>query len=140
LADISCLLLTSAWSDVKASIGSASSAEDMRATVSVTVKNTGDVTGSDVVQVYIADKASSLRRPLKELKGFHKLKNLAPGVSETVEMVLDKYAFSYWDDALHCWVAEAGEFVVIVAKSSKAEDVVAVETINLEKTFKWKGL
>jgi beta-glucosidase len=121
-------------------MNSASSADDIAATVSLTVKNTGLVTGSDVVQVYITDKQSSLRRPLKELKGFEKVKDIAPGETKTVEIVLDKYAFSYWDDAFNAWVAEEGDFDIIVAKSSKVGDVLATQTVALGKTFKWTGL
>lgn len=86
-------------------------------TVKVTVKNTGTREGQEVVQMYISDKKSSLPRPIKELKGFQKVK-LAPGETKEVTFTIDKEALSYFDDAQHAWVAEPGKFDVIIAASA----------------------
>lgn len=86
-------------------------------TVKVTVKNTGDREGQEVVQLYISDKKSSLPRPVKELKGFKKVK-LAPGEEKEVCFTIDKDALSFFDDAKHAWVAEPGKFEAIVAASA----------------------
>lgn len=86
-------------------------------TVKVTVKNTGTREGQEVVQMYISDKKSSLPRPIKELKGFQKVK-LAPGETKEVSFTIDKEALSYFDDAQHAWVAEPGKFDVIIAASA----------------------
>lgn len=86
-------------------------------TVKVTVKNTGTREGQEVVQMYISDKKSSLPRPIKELKGFQKVK-LAPGETKEVSFTIDKEALSYFDDAKHAWVAEPGKFDVIIAASA----------------------
>lgn len=86
-------------------------------TVTVSVKNTGLREGQEVVQLYISDKKSSLPRPLKELKGFRKVK-LAPGEEKLVTFTLDKDALSYFDDARHAWVAEPGKFEAIIAASA----------------------
>ena len=59
--------------------------------------------------MYVHDRESSLRRPYKELKGFAKI-YLEPGESREVEVGLDKFAFSYYDDGQKCWVAEEGVF------------------------------
>ena len=59
--------------------------------VSLTVKNTGAVAGKEVVQLYVQDRQSSLRRPPKELKGFAKVA-LAPGESQAVRFTLDQRA------------------------------------------------
>jgi len=67
--------------------------------VSVDVRNTGKVDGAEVVQVYVES-------PLKELKAFDKV-YLKAGESKKVEIALDKYAFSHWDEALDKWVVKA---------------------------------
>ncbi len=86
-------------------------------TVKVTVKNTGTREGQEVVQLYISDKKSSLPRPVKELKGFQKIK-LAPGEEKEVSFTINKDALSFFDDAQHAWVAEPGKFEAIIAASS----------------------
>lgn len=63
-------------------------------TFTVTVKNTGDREGQEVVQLYISDKKSSLPRPVKELKGFRKVK-LAPGEEQKVSFTVAKDALSF---------------------------------------------
>ena len=78
-------------------------------TFTVTVKNTGDREGQEVVQLYISDKKSSLPRPVKELKGFRKVK-LAPGEEQKVSFTVAKDALSFFDDAKHEWIAEPGKF------------------------------
>ena len=102
---------------------------DGKLTVKVTVKNTGDREGQEVVQLYIADKKSSLPRPVKELKGFQKIK-LAPGESKEVSFTIEKDALSYFDDAQHAWVAEPGKFEAIIAAS--AADIKGVVPFELK--------
>lgn len=84
----------------------------------VNVKNTGTREGQEVVQLYISDKKSSLPRPVKELKGFKKVK-LAPGEEKAVKLTVDKKALSFFDDAKHEWVAEPGKFEAIIGSSSR---------------------
>ena len=84
----------------------------------VNVKNTGTREGQEVVQLYISDKKSSLPRPVKELKGFQKVK-LAPGEEKAVTLTIDKKALSFFDDAKHEWVAEPGKFEAIIGSSSR---------------------
>jgi beta-glucosidase len=88
-------------------------------TVRVPVRNTGEREGTTVVQVYVRDVASTLLRPEKELKGFAKVR-LAPGESREVAVDLDARAFEAWDPRVHGWVAEPGEFEVLVGTSSVA--------------------
>ena len=85
-------------------------------TFTVTVKNTGDREGQEVVQLYISDKKSSLPRPVKELKGFRKVK-LAPGEEQKVSFTVAKDALSFFDDAKHEWIAEPGKFEAVIAAS-----------------------
>lgn len=86
-------------------------------TVTVPVTNAGSREGSEVVQLYISDLKSSLPRPVKELKGFSKVK-LAPGETKDVTFTIRKDALSYFDDIRHEWVAEPGKFEVIIAASA----------------------
>jgi beta-glucosidase len=91
-------------------------------TVSVPVTNTGDRTGSEVVQVYVRPGKTRLTRPRSELKGFVKVE-LAPGETRTVEVVLDHRSFAYWDDASpnHAGLLERlGEGSVVPADSGPA--------------------
>ncbi len=98
-------------------ISAANMSADGNLTVSVDIKNVGEREGQEVVQLYIADMESSLPRPVKELKGFDKVK-LAPGETATVTFTIDKEDLSYFDDAKHEWVAEPGKFEAIVAAAA----------------------
>ena len=86
--------------------------------VSVTVENTGDLPGQEVIQLYIRDVQSTLNRPYKELKGFEKV-NLAAGESKIVTFKLTPRALSYYDPYEKAWMAEAGIFEVHVGASSR---------------------
>jgi beta-glucosidase len=97
--------------------------------VAVKVKNTGKVAGKEVVQLYVADKNSSLPRPLKELKGFAKVA-LAPGEAKEVRFTLDQRAFSFYDPYRKQWVAEPGEFELLIGSSSR--DIRAKAAFMLE--------
>lgn len=84
----------------------------------VNVKNTGSREGQEVIQLYISDKKSSLPRPVKELKGFQKLK-LAPGEEKPVTFTINKKALSFFDDTKHEWVVEPGKFEALIGSSSR---------------------
>lgn len=98
-------------------------------TVKVNVKNTGTREGQEVVQLYISDKQSSLPRPIKELKGFQKIK-LAPGEEKEVTFTIEKEALSFFDDTKHAWVAEPGKFEAVIAAS--AADIRGVVPFELK--------
>jgi beta-glucosidase len=68
---------------------------DLAATVTVTVSNTGQVDGAEVVQVYVQDVESTVARPVRELKGFAKV-SLPAGSSRSVSIELDQRAFAFW--------------------------------------------
>ncbi|TSA87561.1 beta-glucosidase [Deinococcus detaillensis] len=85
--------------------------------VSVTVRNTGERSGQTVVQLYLRDVAASLERPSKELKGFAKV-SLPAGESQTVTLKLDMRSLAYFDDTQNAWVAEAGDFEILLGQSS----------------------
>jgi beta-glucosidase len=85
-------------------------------TVSARVTNTGQVGGSDVVQLYLDDPVSA-GEPPRQLKGFQKV-TLRPGQSATVRFTLTGHDLSYWDDAANGWVLPDGRFQVYVGDSS----------------------
>jgi len=85
--------------------------------VSFSLRNTGRVPGAEIVQLYIRDAESSLPRPPKELKGFQKV-TLQPGELQTVRFDIDKSKLSFYDPSQHAWVAEPGEFEVLIGGSS----------------------
>jgi beta-glucosidase len=89
-----------------------------RATVTLTVRNTGKTAGAEVVQLYVKDLKSAVKRPEKELKGFEKV-FLKPGETKTVTMQLPADAFKYYDEAKKQWVLEPGQFEVLVGSSSR---------------------
>jgi beta-glucosidase len=88
-----------------------SQGEDIHMSVKVT--NTGDMTGKEVVQLYVSDLVASITPPVKRLKGFRKVE-LQPGESKTVEFKLtdDDLSFVGRDNI---WIVEPGDFVVSVA-------------------------
>jgi beta-glucosidase len=83
--------------------------------VSVAVKNTGAVSGGEVVQLYIAPPRSGIFRPAKELKGFERVE-LAPGESKTVEFTLDDRSFAIWADG---WKIPNGTYAIQIGASSR---------------------
>lgn len=107
-------------------------------TVSVDVTNTGGVSGKEVVQLYVADRESTVIRPVKELRGFDKIA-LKPNETKTVVFRLNKRAFAYYNTDLRDWHVETGYFDIIIAKSSAepvlTETVYVESTVSLTRTF-----
>lgn len=100
-------------------------------TVSVDVTNTGSRAGKEVVQLYVSDRTGSVRRPLKELKGYEKV-SLDPGETKTVTMTLDKRSFAWYSTKLHDWYAASGEYEILIGASSR--DIRLTEKIRLHST------
>uniref|UniRef100_A0A540VKI8 Glycosyl hydrolase n=2 Tax=Litorilinea aerophila TaxID=1204385 RepID=A0A540VKI8_9CHLR len=99
--------------------------------VLVEITNTGQRAGAEVVQVYVRPHQARLARPPKELKGFAKVE-LAPGETRTVTIHLDERAFAYFDPAYGRWVAEGGQYDLLIGASSA--DIRAQVTVTLEAT------
>ena len=93
-----------------------------------TVKNSGAREGSEVVQLYVHDKESSVDRPLKELKGFEKI-SLKPRESKSVTIELDETAFSFYHPQQLKWVLEPGVFDIEIGNSSR--DIKLTKEITL---------
>jgi beta-glucosidase len=95
--------------------------------VGVTVRNTGTRAGVEVVQLYVRDRVGSVTRPVKELKGFHKIQ-LEPGQSKDVTFTLSAADLAFYTAAGQ-WEAEPGEFDVFVGPNSR--DVVRQASFTL---------
>jgi beta-glucosidase len=91
--------------------------EDGKLTVSIPVKNTGRVSGKEVVQLYLGDEKCSVLRPLKELKAFQKLE-LAPGEEKLVPFTISVDDLKFYDEAKQDCKAEPGKFKVYIGSSS----------------------
>ncbi len=87
-------------------------------TVTVKVKNTGARKGKEVVQLYVSPAAGETIRPAVELRGFDKIE-LEPGEEKEVSFTLDQRAFAYWNEEIHDWYVDSGEYQVMIGKNSR---------------------
>ncbi len=85
--------------------------------VSVTIKNSGDREGEEIVQLYIRDMVGTLTRPVKELKGFKKIR-LAEGESRELQFILTSSDLEFINQNL-AYVSEPGEFKVFIGPDSE---------------------
>ncbi len=85
--------------------------------ISVTVTNSGNRKGEEVVQLYIHDKVSSVTRPVKELKGFQKIM-LSAGESKNVSFIITDDMLKFWNRDMQ-YVVEPGEFEIMVGPNSQ---------------------
>lgn len=109
------------WSDARLSADRVS-ADDLlagRLTATVTVTNTGERAGSDVVQVYAERTSPGVARPRRALAGFAKV-HLEPGRSEPVTVEVAGSGFHHWDVARHAFVVEDGDWQVHLSTSARA--------------------
>ena len=86
--------------------------------VKLTVKNTGDRDGAEVVQVYVAPPESPVARPVRELKGFAKV-YLKAGESRQISIPLSYQDLCYFDAEAHKWTAAPGEYTILAGDSSE---------------------
>ena len=115
-------------------------AEGDKLIVTVDVKNTGNVEGKEIAQVYVTAPASNLDKPAQELKSFAKTKSLKPGESQSLKMEIKTTDLASFDEAQNAWVVDAGEYMIKIGASSrdiKAElkANVAASTSNVSKAF-----
>ena len=97
--------------------------------VNVTIKNTGNYDGKEVVELYIsAPDNKAANKPAKELKAYAKTKLLKPGESETLTLTVKAEDLASFDEAASAWVVAEGEYQFLVAAS--AQDVKATLTAN----------
>lgn len=97
--------------------------------VTLTVTNTGERSGSDVVQVYLGVPDSSVARAPRELKGFAKVR-LDAGESRQVEVPVRRADLAYWDTRVDTWVVEGGVYRTEIGASSR--DIRATCTVDID--------
>jgi beta-glucosidase len=112
------------YSDLQ--LSSATFAKNGKLEVSVNVKNSSDVNGKEVVQLYIRDCVGSITRPVKELKGFE-IVELQANETKKVNFIIDEKTIEFFTANLK-WEAEPGDFKIFVGGSS---------TATLEANFKY---
>ncbi|MDE7029329.1 MAG: glycoside hydrolase family 3 C-terminal domain-containing protein [Lachnospiraceae bacterium] len=95
--------------------------------VSFDISNIGGQAGAAVAQIYVADKYPRVRKAAKELKAFEKI-YLEAGETREVTIMLEREAFTYYDEASHSFVADAGSYMLLLAKN--AEEIVDVTEIE----------
>ena len=118
---------------------------DFTYTVTVDVTNTGDVTGDDLVQVYIDDGAEipeNVQVAKKQLVAFARVEGIAPGETKTAEMTVEKRMLSYWDDSIELteradgtrdkWIVADGTRTLMAGGSSDALTLTKAITIAEE--------
>ena len=87
--------------------------------VSITVKNTGNVAGKEVAQVYVQAPKGRLEKPAQELKAFAKTRELQPGESQTLTMNIPVRDLASFDEAGSQWLTEAGTYTFCIGNSSR---------------------
>ena len=96
---------------------------------SIDIRNSGDRSGDEVVQLYVTHLNSKVERPIEELKGFERV-HLAAGETKTVMLPLEANSLRYWDTAAGHWVLEPDQVEIRVGASS--DDIRARQTIRVE--------
>jgi beta-glucosidase len=100
--------------------------------VQCSVRNTGDRSGSEVVQLYVHARASTVYRPEQELKGFEKV-NMEPGASVLVSFRLDARSFAFFDVRSGAWQVESGIYDIRIGSSSS--DIRLVAPVAVQSAF-----
>ena len=110
-------------------------AKDGTVTATVTVTNTGSVAGKEVVELYVTAPDGGLVKPVYELKGFAKTKELQPGASQTLSITIDPYTLASFNEASSAWETAAGTYKVHFGASST--DIRGTASFKLAKSQSW---
>ncbi len=101
--------------------------------VRFTLKNTGDVDGVEIPQLYIGSSSNTVFRPVKELKGFKRV-FLAAGEEKEIVIALDDKAFRFYDTRTNTWEVESGTYHIMVGRNANnvelSAEIVVAGTIN----------
>ena len=100
-----------------------------RVELQVTVKNTGSVSGKEVAQVYLRAPKGTLDKPMQELKGFAKTRELKPGESQTLTISIPIRLLASFDEAGSRWWLETGDYTFAVGSSSR--DIALTASLRL---------
>ncbi|KAF9533335.1 glycoside hydrolase family 3 protein [Crepidotus variabilis] len=115
-----------------------SDANSVQVEVVVQVRNVGSFTGSQVVQLYTKLPEIGLSTPQLQLKSFAKTPQIHAGSSVDLRLVLDKYAFSFWDEVKGNWKIPAGVHTIYVGTNSA--DLPLNGNVEFPRFLTWSGL
>lgn len=112
------------------------SADWQKVTVTVEVKNTGDVAGKEVVQVYVSAPKGHLPKPYQELKGYAKTHKIEPQKTETVTITIPTESFASFDTQKAAFVMEAGDYLLRVGSHSRSTRVAGILRLDQEAVLR----
>lgn len=98
--------------------------------VSVKVTNTGKTSGKDVVQIYVKSPKGELDKPERELKGFAKTPELAPGESCVLTIFVSKESLASYHESKNAWVVDSGRYTFIAAQDALDNSLRATIKVN----------
>ena len=87
--------------------------------ITITVKNTGKVSGKEVAQVYVSAPKGQIEKPVQELKAFAKTRELQPGEQQTLQMQIPVRDLASFDEGSSQWLTEAGQYTFRIGASSR---------------------
>lgn len=102
----------------------------------ITVTNTGNVAGKEVVQLYVSAPAGDLMKPAKELRSFAKTRELQPGESQVLSFEVSNYGLASFNINTQSWESPAGRYEVLFG--ANVEDILAKTDYFLKKAFSKK--
>ena len=114
-------------------VAPASVAADGKVTVTLEVQNTGTRAGDEVVQLYVHEREASVKRPIKELRGFQRI-SLDPKEKKPVSFTLPASDLSFYDVTTKQFVVKPGAFDIMVGSSS--EDIRAKDKLQVNRSAK----
>jgi beta-glucosidase len=88
-------------------------------TIAIDIKNTGEVGGKEIVQVYLSAPEKKLDKPALELIAFGKTALLEPGESQKMSFAIDKRSLASFDETSSSWIAESGKYAIKIGASSR---------------------
>lgn len=101
--------------------------------VSFTIRNDGDVRGTEIPQLYVGRSSDTVFRPVRELKGFCRV-TLKPGEEKEVSIAFDDKTFRFYDTRTDSWEIESGEYQIMIG--CNAEEMLLEGSLTVEGTVK----
>jgi len=102
-------------------------------TATITVTNTGNMPGREVVELYVSAPTGGLEKPNRELRAFAKTKTLMPGESETLTMTVTAYDLASFNESTAAWETATGTYKLLFGAS--ATDIRRTATFKIKKAF-----
>ncbi len=99
-----------------------------RITAAIEVSNSGKREGDEVVQLYVHEENPSVKRPIKELRGFQRV-HLQPGETKKVEITVPGEKLAFYDESIHAFHVKPGTFQIMIGASS--EDIRATRDFQV---------